>query len=98
MIWFRQLIYFSSQIDAGIELATVLQKRVQGCRPVTLVGFSLGAKAIFKCLEELADSKVPAYGIVEEVYLFGAPVSGEDIYWKKIRKVVSGRIVNGYCK
>ncbi|KAG9142624.1 hypothetical protein Leryth_020645 [Lithospermum erythrorhizon] len=51
---------------AGIILAEVLLKGLQGQRPVTLVGFSLGARVIFKCLEVLAESEHGA-GLVERV-------------------------------
>ncbi|OXB77288.1 UNVERIFIED_CONTAM: hypothetical protein H355_002280 [Colinus virginianus] len=37
-------------------------------------------------------------GIIEDVVLLGAPVEGEAKYWKAITKVVSGRIINGYCR
>ncbi|KAB0380037.1 hypothetical protein FD755_007821 [Muntiacus reevesi] len=37
-------------------------------------------------------------GIVEDVVLLGAPVDGEAKQWEPFRKVVSGRIVNGYCR
>eukprot|EP00854_Cymbomonas_tetramitiformis_P010359 gene10359-12252_t len=40
--------------EAGRLLAEVLLKREQGARPVTLVGFSMGARLIFSCLKELA--------------------------------------------
>lgn len=41
---------------AGIALADALCARDQiGNRPVTLVGYSLGARVVFKCLETLAD-------------------------------------------
>lgn len=39
---------------AGLILADALCNNVQGDRPVTLVGFSLGAKTIYHCLVELA--------------------------------------------
>ncbi|CAN0375518.1 unnamed protein product, partial [Scytosiphon promiscuus] len=39
---------------AGKILADALLNREQGCRPVTLVGTSLGARLIFACLEEIA--------------------------------------------
>ncbi|XP_024991620.1 uncharacterized membrane protein YFL034W-like isoform X3 [Cynara cardunculus var. scolymus] len=41
---------------AGKLLAEVFIKGLQGNRPVTLVGFSLGARAIFKCLQHLAEN------------------------------------------
>jgi pimeloyl-ACP methyl ester carboxylesterase len=40
---------------AGVALADVLCARHDiGERPVTLVGYSLGARVVFSCLEELA--------------------------------------------
>lgn len=37
-------------------------------------------------------------GIIEDVVLLGAPVEGEAKYWEPFRKVVSGRIINGYSR
>ncbi|KNC99865.1 uncharacterized protein SPPG_05238 [Spizellomyces punctatus DAOM BR117] len=78
----------------GAVLADVLIEKVQGERPVTLIGYSLGARTIFYCLVEL--SRRNAYGIVEHAYMFGLPAPGSRDYWRSIRRVVSGRIVNGY--
>eukprot|EP00979_Chaetoceros_neogracilis_P002059 scaffold371_cov268-Chaetoceros_neogracile.AAC.6 len=39
---------------AGIELAKTLLESEAGHRPVVLVGFSMGARAIYSCLKELA--------------------------------------------
>jgi hypothetical protein len=76
-------------------LADTLIGQVQGNRPVTLVGYSLGARVIYYCLEELAAKG--AFGIVEDVYLLGCPVLVEEKQWQNVASVVSGRIVNGYC-
>ena len=57
---------------AGLLLADALCNDVQCGRPVTLVGFSLGARVIWYCLVELANRG--KYGLVEDVYLFGAPL------------------------
>ncbi|KAL8167908.1 hypothetical protein V2J09_009407 [Rumex salicifolius] len=51
---------------AGKLLAEVLMKGLQGNRPVTLVGYSLGARVIFKCLQYLAETEQTA-NIVEKV-------------------------------
>ncbi|KAJ8321020.1 hypothetical protein KUTeg_002607, partial [Tegillarca granosa] len=81
----------------GKALAEVLLAREQGNRPVTLIGFSLGARVIFSCLEELAKRK-GSEGIVEDVILLGAPVTGNPKEWKPLTRVVAGRIINGYCR
>ncbi|KAE9609424.1 putative alpha/Beta hydrolase [Lupinus albus] len=81
---------------AGKVLAEVLLKGLQGNRPVTLVGFSLGARVIFKCLQCLADSKGDNAGLVERVVILGAPIPIKDENWEAARKVVAGRFVNAY--
>ncbi|KAI8875656.1 DUF726-domain-containing protein [Backusella circina FSU 941] len=80
---------------AGLILADALMNRNLGARPITLVGYSLGARVIFFCLLELA--RVKAFGLVENVALFGTPVSGTKTEWKECTTVVSGRFINGYA-
>jgi hypothetical protein len=81
---------------AGLVLADSLQDRNLGNRPVTLMGFSLGARVIFSCLKELAAKG--AHGLIQNVYLFGSPVVASKDEYLKARSVVSGRFVNGYSK
>jgi hypothetical protein len=77
---------------AGEVLADALINKVQGERPVTLIGYSLGARLIFSCLQTLAQRK--AFGLIENVVLLGSPVPSDATDWRKIRSVVSGRVVN----
>lgn len=79
---------------AGAVLADALINKAQGERPVTLVGYSLGAKVIFACLKKLAERR--AFGLVESVVLIGTPASSTSADWRAIRSVVSGRVVNVY--
>ncbi|XP_028765568.1 transmembrane and coiled-coil domain-containing protein 4 [Neltuma alba] len=81
---------------AGKVLAEVLLKGLQGNRPVTLVGFSLGARVIFKCLQYLAESEGDNAGLVERAVILGAPISIKDENWESARKMVAGRFVNVY--
>ncbi|KAF7466609.1 hypothetical protein GHT09_002113 [Marmota monax] len=83
--------------EVGKHLAHILLSRQQGQRPVTLIGFSLGARVIYFCLQEMAREK-DCQGIIEDVILLGAPVEGDPKHWEPFRKVVSGRIVNGYSR
>ncbi|KAL8168007.1 hypothetical protein V2J09_009506 [Rumex salicifolius] len=55
---------------AGKLLAEALMKGLQGNRPVTLVGYSLGARVIFKCLQFLAEAELNA-NLVERVVVSG---------------------------
>ncbi|ONK58827.1 uncharacterized protein A4U43_C08F150 [Asparagus officinalis] len=77
---------------AGILLAEVLSNNLQGNRPVTLIGFSLGARVIFKCLQQMAESGEE--GLVEKVVILGAPISSKGDEWESARKIVAGRFVN----
>lgn len=80
--------------NAGLILADTLISRNLGERPVTLVGFSLGAAVIHSCLVELCKKK--ALGLVENVFLFGTPVVRKKDELVMARSVVSGRFVSGY--
>ncbi|KAJ5788509.1 hypothetical protein N7457_003499 [Penicillium paradoxum] len=80
--------------SAGLVLADSLRDRNLGNRPITLLGFSLGARVIFSCLKELAEKG--AHGLVQNVYLFGSPVVANRDEYLKARSVVAGRFVNGY--
>ncbi|KAM9351315.1 transmembrane and coiled-coil domain-containing protein 4 [Symphorus nematophorus] len=83
--------------EVGKHLAQVLRSRQQGKRPVSLIGFSLGARVIYYCLQELAKDK-GSEGVVEDVVLLGAPVDGSEKAWERMTRVVAGKIVNGYCR
>ncbi|CAJ2500318.1 Uu.00g031710.m01.CDS01 [Anthostomella pinea] len=81
---------------AGRILADALINRVQGERPVTLVGYSLGARVVYACLRELAERK--AFGLVDTAVLVGAPVPSNAGHWQMMRAVVAGRLVNVYSE
>ncbi|XP_024528989.1 transmembrane and coiled-coil domain-containing protein 4 isoform X1 [Selaginella moellendorffii] len=94
---------------AGEILANCLLSGLHGSRPVTLLGFSLGARVIFSCLEHLAKKGngmllftwrelmiLVTGGIVERVVLLGAPLSLDRKRWMNARKIVAGRFVNCY--
>ncbi|KTW29293.1 hypothetical protein T552_01248 [Pneumocystis carinii B80] len=82
--------------SAGLVLADILLHRKLGARPISLVGFSLGSRVIYYCLLELA--KKHAYGIIQDVYLFGTPVVIKENNWILASSVVAGRFINGYIK
>ncbi|KAK6587292.1 hypothetical protein PZA11_000582 [Diplocarpon coronariae] len=81
---------------AGLILADSLIDRNLGTRPITFVGYSLGSRVIFACLRELA--RKGAYGLVQNVYLFGSPIVAKKDEYLKARSVVAGRFVNGYAR
>ncbi|ODA78778.1 hypothetical protein RJ55_06162 [Drechmeria coniospora] len=79
---------------AGLILADSLQERSLGTRPITLVGYSIGARVIFSCLQELA--KKGAYGVVQNVYMFGSPIVVKKEEYRRAKSIVPGRFVNGF--
>lgn len=68
-------------------------------RPVTLIGYGMGARLIFHCLEYLHDhGGEDGKGIVEHAILLGAPVPTIRSNWLKARAVVANRLVNCYAR
>jgi pimeloyl-ACP methyl ester carboxylesterase len=80
-------------------LGKLLAERVFGARPVTLCGYSLGALVIFEALKHLA-TLAPAKSVhlVQDVFLFGLPAPAAPRTWTAVRRVVAGRLVNGYSE
>ena len=107
-LWPAYLISMAAAVDnpfslaknrsekAGEILADALINKVQGERPVTLVGYSLGARVIYSCLRSLAARR--AFGLVDTVVLIGAPVPSNRQHWQMMRTVVSGKIFNVYSE
>lgn len=77
-------------------LAQLLLQRHLGVRPITLIGFSLGARVIFYALLELAKAK--AFGVVQDVFILGATLTASQSTWCSARSAVSGRFVNAYAE
>ncbi|EQC35216.1 hypothetical protein SDRG_07445 [Saprolegnia diclina VS20] len=80
----------------GKLLATALLQREQGLRPVSLVGYGMGARLIFACLKHLASED--GVGLIENAVLLGCPIPVVEDDWASARKVVAGRLVNGYSE
>ena len=81
---------------AGLVLADALINKAQGERPVTLIGYSLGARLIYSCLMSLAERR--AFGLVESAVLIGTPAPSDATVWRAMRSVVAGRLINVYSK
>ncbi|KEP53201.1 putative integral membrane protein [Rhizoctonia solani 123E] len=81
---------------AGLVLADVLIERSLGVRPISLIGYSLGARAIFFALIELSRKK--AFGIVQDVFLLGTTLTASTQQWLQVRGAVAGRLVNCFAR
>lgn len=107
-LWPIQVVAMASNVDnpfnhasnrskkAGRLLADALVNKVQGERPVTLVGYSLGANAIHACLQSLAERR--AFGLVDTVVIIGTPAPSDAAHWRTLHTVVSGKIFNVYSE
>ena len=87
---------------SGEVLANALSDQAAiGNRPVTLIGYSMGARVIFDCMQYLHDAG--NFNCIQDVVLVGSPISttfavqAKRDKWDRARSVVSGRLINGYC-
>jgi len=51
---------------------------------------------IYSCLQKLADRK--AFGLVENAVFLGGPCPSDAPDWRRVRSIVSGRVVNVFSK
>ncbi|KAF6830847.1 DUF726 domain-containing protein [Colletotrichum musicola] len=80
----------------GMILAEAISRKVQGDRPVSLVGYSLAARAIYTCLMVLAERR--QFGLIDSVVMIGAPAPSESRVWLALKSVVAGRLINVYSE
>ncbi|TDZ74681.1 putative membrane protein [Colletotrichum trifolii] len=80
----------------GMILAEAISRKVQGDRPVSLIGYSLAARAIYTCLMVLAERR--QFGLIESVVMIGTPAPSESRVWLALRSVVAGRLINVYSE
>ncbi|KAF9075168.1 DUF726-domain-containing protein [Rhodocollybia butyracea] len=84
-------------LKAGAVLGDLLSKRVFGNRPVTLIGYSFGSLVILEALRRVASLPPSETShLIQDVYLFGTPASTDPTVWSSVRRLVAGRVVNGY--
>lgn len=91
-------------IQAGKLLAMTLlkqKKESSDFRPINLVGYGMGARLIYHCLETLVNNiedQEHVKGIIDNVVFIGAPVSANRSQWIKIRNIVTNRLINCYSR
>eukprot|EP01070_Trichotokara_eunicae_P001204 Trichotokara_eunicae@DN1625_c0_g1_i1.p1 len=109
LMWPVALMQYGAQLDntwmtcrvrakqAGRLLADALvDRKAIGRRPVTLIGFSMGARVAFYALQEL--HKRGKFDVVKDAIFMGLPSSRKPPKWTAARTVVAGRLINIYFK
>jgi len=88
--------------QAGEALSEAVSNPTLGARPYSLIAYSVGASAVFSCLEHLANTK--RFSCVQNVILIGSTIpctflyGGQKSPWQRARSVVAGRFINVYSK
>jgi hypothetical protein len=74
----------------------LIHSEISGARPISLIGFGLGATIIFRCLERLAAAGIDEHrGLVQNAVLVCSTVpSCQQERWMSVRDVVPGRLAN----
>lgn len=74
----------------------IMRHKFHGERAVSLVGYSLAARAIYACLMVLAERR--QFGLVDSVIMMGTPAPSDSKVWITLKSVVSGRLINAYTE
>lgn len=78
----------------GYVLADLIYSKMLGNACISLIGFSLGTRVIYYCLQRLHDLGCK----VHDVLLLGGAAPLDLETWQKCRKTVTGRLINTYSK
>jgi hypothetical protein len=76
-------------------LSDLITGHLHGERGLSLIGYGVGARAIYLTLTYLVERKL--YGLVDSVVLMGAPIPGDTGTWTALKSVVTGRFVNVFA-
>ncbi|BEI93402.1 uncharacterized protein CcaverHIS019_0510300 [Cutaneotrichosporon cavernicola] len=85
----------NKSIKAGRLLGEVLAQRVQGERPVSLIGTSVGALTVLHALLYLSEQDQPH--LIDSVFLVSLPSAPTTAEWSAVRSVTARRVVNAWC-
>ncbi|GBE62512.1 conserved Plasmodium membrane [Babesia ovata] len=107
--WPLPLIHFAEPLDNTWTLAiqrarqygatlaqAIMDRNAVGERPISLVGYSVGAKVIVYALLKLKEKQ--KLNLVKDVVLMGLPSTAGPEEWLQCRSVVAGRIINVYSR
>ncbi|GAA6030951.1 hypothetical protein JCM8097_008953 [Rhodosporidiobolus ruineniae] len=81
---------------AGVLLAEILEKQVQGKRPTVLIGYGPGATLVLSCLLELHKRQLG--DLVYSAVLISLPEAPSAVAWASARSVVAHEVVNCYAR
>ncbi|ORM41285.1 putative membrane protein -like protein [Babesia sp. Xinjiang] len=81
----------------GVTLAqAIMDRQAAGERPISLVGYSIGARVIVYALLKLNEKQ--KLNIVKDVVLMGLPSTLGSKEWLQCCSVVAGRLINVYSR
>jgi hypothetical protein len=111
----QQVLSSDKDIQAAMEFITLRREAPEGQdgaatgsagvpqrRPITLIGYGIGARVIVHCLETLVTeykqyaNKDFIRGLVENVVLMGTPFGTNAAAWRELRSIIPGRFINCY--
>ncbi|GIX64845.1 transmembrane and coiled-coil domain-containing protein 4 [Babesia caballi] len=107
--WPLPLVNFATPLDnawvvakqkatlCGTILAqAIMDRQAVGERPISLVGYSMGARVILHALLKLKEHQ--RLNLVKDVVLMGLPSTVGPAEWVKCCSVVAGRLINVYSR
>uniref|UniRef100_A0A3B0MUW1 DUF726-domain-containing protein n=1 Tax=Theileria annulata TaxID=5874 RepID=A0A3B0MUW1_THEAN len=83
-----------AEVCGGLLATAICDKLLTGDRHVSLIGYSMGARAILYCLLKLFERN--KLNTVKDVVLMGLPSTAGYSEWSKCSSVVAGRLINVY--